>query len=92
MPHLLLDPDETKTVTQSWTAYLSDGDHVSTSSWSVSPSGPTLSGATTTGNWTTSVKISGGTSGVIYNLINTVTTAALSQTLQKQTVLRCQNI
>lgn len=57
-----------------WEDWL-DGDTISTSSWTVSPSGLTASPNTKTSN-TTTVWLSGGTVGSTYQLTNTVVTAA----------------
>lgn len=57
-----------------WTDWL-DGDTISTSSWSVSPSGLTAISNTRNGGVTT-VWLSGGTVGQTYQVTNTIVTAA----------------
>lgn len=54
-----------------WTDYL-DTLTISSSSWAISPSGPTINGSATASPITT-IRVTGGTLGQIYQLTNTVT-------------------
>lgn len=84
----LIDPNEKLDYGFDWTT---DGwiasDTISTSTWSVSPTGPTLSGAAST-TTTTSVFITGCTHGLIYSLTNQITTAA-GRIGERTITLRC---
>jgi hypothetical protein len=60
---------------------------ISSSSWTIGPSGPTLS-ASANNTTTTSVKVSGCTYGQQYTLRNTVGTSG-SQTGVREIQLRC---
>lgn len=85
----LIDPAEKLDFGFDWSTdgWLGATDTVSASSWSVSPSGPTLSGAT---NDTTStmVYITGCTHGVIYSLTNQITTT-VGRIGERTITLRC---
>ena len=54
-----------------WEPALDTGDYIVTSSWTV-PSGLTASGASST-SLTTTLRLTSGTTGRLYGLINTVT-------------------
>jgi hypothetical protein len=82
------DPTEDKLYTMDWSAGLSPSTTISTSSWAIAPSGLTnASAAVVTGNLKTSIRVSGGVSGVDYILTNTVTTSD-SQTLVNRGIVR----
>ena len=70
---LLQDPAETLDYQIDWTAWL-NGDTITTSSWTVAPSGPTLSntGFNTTGTY---IYMAGVAFGAIYALENTIVSA-----------------
>ena len=93
MPYLLIDPDETLDYSCDWNAFLTDagspGDAVQSSSWSVAPSGPVLSGETITGG-VASVFVSGASLGEVYRLTNRVTTLQ-GRTAERSMSLRCEN-
>lgn len=83
------DPDSTALYSIDWAPWLGGG-AISSSTWTVLPSGPTLSGESLSGT-VTSVKMSGGTRGVLYQLVNTVTTAT-GVTEQRAIVLRAGDL
>lgn len=60
-------PNEVKTYTVDWTKWLASGDSVDTDSWSISPSGPTVTDLGKDGVLT-SAEVAGPTKGVIYEL------------------------
>lgn len=92
MPYRLFDPDETLDYTCDWTAFLADGggaaDSIATSAWSVFPIGPTLSGASETGDVAT-VFLSGGQAGQIYRLTNRISTTG-GRIAERSWTLRCE--
>lgn len=69
------DPQETLDYSVDWTNELASGETIASSNWAVSPSGPTLSGAGTSGA-RAFVYMAGGTAGTEYLLTNTITTSA----------------
>jgi hypothetical protein len=83
----LQDPGETLDYSVDWTVRLAAGDSVATSAWAISPSGPTLSGATETGSVATTL-VTGLVLAGIYRLTNTVTTAE-GQTMRESITIRC---
>lgn len=85
----LIDPDETLDYTVDWSDWLASGDTISTASWSVSPTGPTLSGDTST-TTTASTFIAGCTRAVVYQLTNRIVTAA-ARTAERSVTLRCEH-
>lgn len=70
---IIKDPADVTKHTTTWT--LDANETISTSAWSVSPSGLTIDSETET-TTTTTVWISGGTDGDWYTLYNTITTSA----------------
>ncbi len=93
MPYRLIDPDETLDYSCDWTDFLEDAgsptDAVQTSTWSVTPSGPTLSGERLDGK-TASVFASGAVLGRVYRLSNRVVTLQ-GRTAERSVTLRCEN-
>ncbi len=93
MPYLLIDPDETLDYSCDWAVFLDDAgspaDAIQTSTWSVTPAGPTLSGEVTTGAVAT-VFVSGAALGEIYRLTNRIATLQ-GRTAERSTTLRCEN-
>jgi hypothetical protein len=67
-------PDETELRAIDWSAALIAGDTISTSTWSVTPSGLTLASPLVEGN-VARIRVSGGNAGSTYQIKNTVTTA-----------------
>lgn len=65
------DPNDNKPWSIDWTQWLVSGDFISTSTWSA-PTGLTLS-SSTFGTATTTIWISGGTVGEVYNVSNKIT-------------------
>lgn len=65
------DPGETAPYREDWTDYLSGGT-IATSTWSVSPAGPTVSAEAIAGA-ITSCNLAGVVEGVIYLLTNRMT-------------------
>lgn len=70
----LHDPNAKKPYGFDWgTSWLGAGDMIDTSTWSIDPTGPTLSSPSNT-DTTTYVTISGGTPGQKYRVINDIVT------------------
>ncbi len=98
MAYLLIDPGETLDYSFDWSEFLDEGgspsDAIVTSSWAVtpqagSPPAPTLSGQANNLR-ATSVFVSDATLGAIYQLTNTIATAA-GRTAERSITLRCEN-
>ncbi len=93
MPYRLIDPDETLDYSCDWTDFLEDAgsptDAIQTSTWSVTPSGPTLSGERLDGK-TASVFVSGAVLGRVHRLSNRVVTLQ-GRTAERSVTLRCEN-
>lgn len=68
---VLHDPDSTSPYREDWTDYLG-GAAISTSTWSISPTGPTISAESFTGPITT-CNLAGVVEGRIYLLTNRMT-------------------
>lgn len=85
----LVDPDATEDFSFDWTNYLSEigNDTIATSTWSVSPSGPTLSNDSNT-DYAAVCYISGCEAGIVYSLSNKIVTA-LGRTAERSISLRC---
>ena len=88
MAYLLIDPSEVHPYTFDWSDVLGAAT-ISTSTWSVRPTGPTVAAGTNT-TTTATTTISACTAGKTYQLINTITTSA-GATEQKSIALRCFN-
>jgi len=58
--------------------YLDTGETIVTSTWTVSPTGMTIDSESETAT-TATVKLSGGTHGVLYKVVNTITTNVSSR-------------
>jgi hypothetical protein len=73
------DPESALDYLISWSEWLPSGDTISTSSWSIEAITGDTDALVTTSNTrsdtATTVKISGGTSGNIYKVYNTITTS-----------------
>lgn len=69
----LQDAGETLDYSLDWTAWLS-GDTINSASWAITPTGPTLSAASVSGDVTTTF-VAGVVFGQIYRLVCTVVTA-----------------
>lgn len=75
MPHtFVIDPDALLDYSVDWSDWLPSTDTIATSTWSISPSGPTLS-SSTNDTTTTTIWVDGCTAGVTYTLTNHITTA-----------------
>jgi len=74
------DPDSTEPFGFDWTDYLAEigaSETISTSTWSVTPSGLTLaSGSIVTGSKKTQIKASGGSVGTRYTVTNRIVTSS----------------
>lgn len=72
------DPEATLSYQIDWSDWLPSGDEISTSSWTVETIADDSDNLTTTGNTNTTtnstVTLSGGTSGNIYKVYNTIVT------------------
>ena len=70
MSYQLIDPGESLDFAFDWSLWLAEGDSISTRQWTIEPTGPTLTGATSA-----TVKVSGCTLGIVYRLAEDVVTA-----------------
>jgi hypothetical protein len=81
------DPGDTLDYQIDFTDWL-DGDTISSSSWAVSPTGPTLSAQSVNGpNTITTCWVAGGTHGKDYQLTNTIVTTG-GRTKQKSMTIQ----
>lgn len=69
----LIDPDADLDFGHDWSDWLPDGDTITTSTWTISPAGPTLSNSTHD-DTTTTIWVEGCTAGVTYTLTNHIVT------------------
>ena len=67
MTFVLQDPDETLTHSVDWVSWLLSGDTISSGSWAITPTGPTVVDLGESGT-VVSADVSGCTRGVIYRL------------------------
>jgi hypothetical protein len=67
----LVSSDSNLKLTRDWTSWLPSGVTIDTSTWSITPAGPTISGPTESGGKTTAL-VGGFTEGVVYRLTNKV--------------------
>lgn len=84
---------EDKAYTKDWSSDLdstsSPAETINTSSWSINPTGPTVSDDSDT-NTTATAYLTGLTAGEVYLLTNTITTtAAVARTLIHNFTIRC---
>jgi hypothetical protein len=70
MGYYLQDPDEKLDWQHDWDSWLASGDSIDTRTWTIAPTGPTLTNATSA-----AVTVEGMTLGQTYHLTETVTTA-----------------
>ena len=90
MSYRLIDPDETLDYAVDWSDWLDTGIVISTTTWSITPTGPTLSGQSD-GSTSSRIYVSGCTLGVVYRLSCKITTsAATAQVAERTVVLRCE--
>jgi len=86
--------DENKAFGIRWSGVLADAndgssDTISTSAWSISPSGLTaVSDGIDTSNTRAKIRVSGGTANTIYKLQNTIVLATSGYTLQDYIFVR----
>lgn len=85
----LQGPEEKRTWEFNWTEWLTAGDGVVSSEWSISPEGPTLEDDTVATGEIASVVVSGLELGTSYSLRNQITTDDGSILIQA-IILRCQ--
>ena len=69
------DPQDKLDRTFDWSQWLTGGETISTSTWSVTPSGPTTSSLSNT-TTTATVWLTGGTAGQVYAVTNHIITSA----------------
>lgn len=69
--------------------YLEGGETISTSTWSVAPTGELIIDADSNTTTTATVTVSAGTAGNVYRLTNTLTTSA-GRTEERSIILRVQ--
>lgn len=81
-------PGEKLDYSRDWTDWLTEADTISTSTWTVLPLGPTLSGPQITGGKITSTLIDGGAVGEIYTLTNEITTTN-GLKAQRSIIIQC---
>ena len=89
------DPSDVDAYVINWTDALPSSETISTSAWTISPSGGTTpltkdSQDLTGANLKTRIWLSGGVNGVIYTITNTIVTSN-SRTLQRSVQLTCSN-
>ncbi len=91
MSFRLIDPDEKLDFTIDFSSWLDTGVLiVGTPTWSISPTGPTLSDQADTTTKST-IFVSGATLGVVYLLsCKAVTDATTAQTSERSITLRCE--
>ena len=88
MPVDLIDPNETLNYTFNWADALGSAT-ISSSTWVITPTGPTLSNSANTST-TATIYVSGCTQGKIYSLSNRITTNG--GVIEEKTItLRCEN-
>lgn len=86
------DPAESKLYTMDWSGGLNSGSTISTSTWTMQPSGLTNAGdGIVAGNLKTSIEIAGGKPNTEYWLTNTITTSD-GETLQRTGMVLVQRI
>lgn len=85
------DPAAVLDFRHDWTDWLTGGETIATSTWSVSPAGLTVDSDSATGT-TATVYVSGGTAGKVYRLTNRITTNANpARTDERTVVVRVEN-
>lgn len=91
MSYRLIDPDEKLDFSIDWNTWLDAGvDIAGTPVWSITPTGPTLSGQVTVAGVSTTF-VEGCTLGVVYLLSCKITTnAATAQIAERSIALRCE--
>ena len=82
------DSSETLDYSLDWTTWLA-GDTISSSSWTIVPNSPTLSGQAVNGNVTVAL-VSGLTFAGVYRLTNQIVTAQC-RTADRSLTIRCIN-
>ena len=92
MAYLLIGPGEALDYACDWSDFLGSGgspaDTIAGASWSISPSGPVLSGESFTST-NARVEVSGCSVGIVYRLTNAIqTTAGLSA--ERSITIRCE--
>lgn len=88
-PVIVKDPDAVVDYTLNWGAdYLESGETISTSTWTVTPTGLTKD-SDSNDTTTTTIFVSGGTRGKIYRLTNKIVTSK-SRTDERSLVVRVE--
>lgn len=90
MAYLLISPSGDLDYSEDWSDWLDTGVTITTATWAIFPTGPTLDGQIDT---TTSSRIfvSGCTLGVVYLLTNNIVTSfSTAQTAERTIALRCE--
>lgn len=92
MSYRLIDPQEKLDFSVDWNTWLDTGVSVSgASTWTIDPTGPTLSNQTDAANIST-IFVADATLGVVYLLTCQVTTdAATAQIAERSIALRCEH-
>lgn len=72
-PEFTQDPDAVLDYTVSWEVRLGGSDEIASSTWTVSPGGLSIEGSSQ-GADSTTVWLGGGTLGLVYTVVNRVTT------------------
>ncbi len=90
MAYRLIDPDAKKDYSLTWVDWLDAGVAVATFTWSIFPTGPTLSDQVDASPQST-IFVSGCENGIVYELTCTIITDAVTaQTDDRSITLRCQ--
>ncbi len=85
----LKDPANVEDFTRDWSAYLVPReDTIATSTWTATPDGITID-SDTHDDTTATVWLAGGTAGVTYDVVNTITTAD-GRTKERTTFVRVE--
>ena len=89
MAYVLQDPDETLTHSIDWVDWLASGDSISSGSWAITPTGPTVTDLGESAA-VSSARVSGLTRGQVYRLTNTVISAD-GETGERSVTIRCDH-
>ncbi len=89
MTFVLQDPDETITHTIEWSVWLPTEDTITSGSWAITPTGPTVNDLGESGTQI-SADVSNCTRGVIYRLTCDMVSSG-GETGQKSITIRCDH-
>ena len=83
----LIDPDEELTYPMEWSPWLATDDAIASASWSITPSGPTVTDLGESGT-VVSAKVEDCTYGVIYRLVCSMVSND-GETGRQSVIIRC---